>query len=132
MAVRYTATQLRELKAVRDRELADEAIEDICEDIGDKVIEVAKDGKTKIIFILSGSETIVNLGFGGRFAAFIPYKSYNAILDKYLVDGCADGLRRAFPECLVGTEEMEGSWAITVDWTGGGAAAGAGAATGEN
>lgn len=129
MAVRYTATQLRELKAVRDREQADEAIEDICEDIGDKVVEMAKEGKTKFTVILSGSQTTVNLGFGGRFAAFIPYKSYTAVLNKYLVDGCVAGLRTAFPECLVGAEEIDRSWAVTVDWDNGSAAAGA---AGEN
>ena len=93
---------------------------------------MAKEGKTKIIFILSGSDTTVNLGFGGRFAAFIPYKSYDARLDKYLVDGCANGLRKAFPECLIGTEEMERSWAIVVDWDDGSAVNSGAAGAGEN
>ena len=130
MTALFTAAQLRGLKAAREAEgaakakyaddnaeqlaklAADRAIAEICDEIRITVVTAATEGKTQLAAFLFPFAQTVALGF----TASIPHTTHNAILNNYLVDGCADGLRTAFPECLVGVEGGSSSRKITVSW----------------
>lgn len=131
MAALFTAAQLRGLKAARDAEgaaeakyaadnaeqlaklAADGAIVEICDEIRIAVVTAATEGKTQLAAFLFpfAQNKAVALGF----TASIPHTTYNAILNNYLVDGCVDGLRTTFPDCVVGVEG-DSSRKITVSW----------------
>lgn len=118
MAIRYTAAQLRDMKFAYDRQVADQAIEDLSDDIGDKIIAEAKEGKTTLTAIISSNatNTIITLEFGNRLT---PYATYNVRLNKYIIDGCVAALHEAFPNCMICVEaiDMTDTRAIVIDWS---------------
>ena len=129
MTALFTAAQLRGLKAARDAEAAaeakyaadnavqlaklaaDGAIAEICDEIRIVVVTAATEGKTQLAAFLFPFAQTVALGF----TASIPYTTHNTILNDYLVDGCANGLRASFPDCVVSVEGGS-SRKITVSW----------------
>lgn len=129
MTALFTAAQLRGLKAAREAEgaakekyaadnaeqlaklAADGAIAEICDEIRIAVVTAATEGKTQLAAFLFPFAQNVALGF----TASIPHTTYNAILNNYLIDGCVDGLRASFPDCVVGVEGGS-SRKITVSW----------------
>jgi len=125
MATKFTAAQLRGLKAEKEKELYNSCITGITTSISHRIVEVAEKGETKLIVYVDNSNGMISCRFNPNGSVGMPY---NKELSEDLIASCCSKLQEQYVDCSIEAEMEEvpadrynrkprTRFTITIDWS---------------